>query len=76
MPSDTTSCGLFAQPEKHVKQYYDVWPRKGHPMAYLSSIVSALSTYYEDSLDPFDPRQVEISVHRLLAKLPTIAAYA
>lgn len=59
-----------------IKQYYDVWPRKGHPMAYLSSIVSALSTYYEDSLDPFDPRQVEISVHRLLAKLPTIAAYA
>ncbi len=30
-----------------IKQYYDVWPRKGHPMAYLSSIVSALSTYYE-----------------------------
>lgn len=59
-----------------IKQYYDVWPRKGHPMAYLSSIVSALSTYYEDSLDPFDPRQVEISIHRLLAKLPTIAAYA
>jgi citrate synthase len=59
-----------------IKHYYDVWPRKGHPMAYLSSIVSALSTYYEDSLDPFDPRQVEISIHRLLAKLPTIAAYA
>lgn len=59
-----------------IKQYYDVWPRKGHPMAYLSSIVSALSTYYEDSLDPFDARQVEISIHRLLAKLPTIASYA
>jgi citrate synthase len=36
----------------------------------------ALSTFYQDSLDPRDPRQVEISVHRLLAKLPTIAAYA
>ena len=40
------------------------------------SAVSALSTFYQDSLDPFDPEQVEISTIRLLAKLPTIAAYA
>ena len=45
-------------------------------MAVLSSAVSALSTFYQDSLDPFDPEQVEISTIRLLAKLPTIAAYA
>jgi citrate synthase len=38
--------------------------------------VSALSTYYEDSLNPHDPEQVEISTIRLLAKLPVIAAYA
>jgi citrate synthase len=38
--------------------------------------VSALSTFYQDSLDPFDPEQVEISTVRLLAKLPTLAAYA
>ena len=62
--------------QEDIKQYYDVWPRKAHPMALLSSVVSALSTYYEDSLDPFDPRQVEISIHRLLAKLPTIAAFS
>ncbi len=36
----------------------------------------ALSTFYQDSLDPFDPEQVEISTVRLLAKVPTIAAYA
>jgi citrate synthase len=42
----------------------------------LSSAVSALSTFYQDSLDPFDEEQVEISTLRLLAKLPTIAAYA
>jgi citrate synthase len=42
----------------------------------LSSAVSALSTFYQDSLNPFDPTQVEISTVRLLAKLPTIAAYA
>jgi citrate synthase len=45
-------------------------------MAVLSSAVSALSTFYQDSLDPFDREQVEISTVRLLAKLPTIASYA
>jgi citrate synthase len=45
-------------------------------MAVLSSAVSALSTFYQDSLDPFDPEHVEISTVRLLAKVPTIAAYA
>jgi citrate synthase len=45
-------------------------------MPVLSSAVSALSTFYQDSLNPFDPKQVEISTVRLLAKLPTIAAYA
>lgn len=59
-----------------IKRYYDVWPRRAHPMALLSSVVSALSTYYEDSLDPFDARQVEVSIYRLLAKLPTIAAFS
>jgi citrate synthase len=42
----------------------------------LSSAVSALSTFYQDSLDPFDPRHVEISTIRLMAKVPTLAAYA
>jgi citrate synthase len=45
-------------------------------MPVLSSAVSALSTFYQDSLDPFNAEHVELSTHRLLAKLPTIAAYA
>jgi citrate synthase len=59
-----------------LKQFFRGFPRDAHPMPVLSSAVSALSTFYQDSLDPFDPRQVEISTLRLLAKLPTIAAYA
>ena len=59
-----------------LKSFYDGFPRDAHPMAILSSVVGALSTFYQDSLDPHDPQQVEISIHRLLAKLPTIAAYA
>lgn len=59
-----------------MRSFYNGFPRDAHPMAILSSVVAALSTFYQDSLDPSDPRQVEISINRLLAKLPTIAAYS
>ncbi|MHA6798242.1 citrate synthase [Bounagaea algeriensis] len=59
-----------------LKQFFDGFPRDAHPMPVLSSAVSALSTFYQDSLNPFDDEQVELSTVRLLAKLPTIAAYA
>jgi citrate synthase len=58
------------------KAFFSGFPRDAHPMPVLSSAVSALSTFYQDSLDPFDEEQVEISTVRLMAKLPTIAAYA
>jgi citrate synthase len=59
-----------------LKGFFAGFPRDAHPMPVLSSAVSALSTFYQDSLNPFDSEQVEISTVRLLAKLPTIAAYA
>ncbi|MFD7899584.1 citrate synthase [Streptomyces sp. MnatMP-M17] len=59
-----------------VKRFYDGFPRDAHPMAMLSSVVSALSTFYQDSHNPFDDKQRHLSTIRLLAKLPTIAAYA
>jgi citrate synthase len=59
-----------------LKRFFDGFPRDAHPMPVLSSAVSALSTFYQDSLNPFDAEQVELSTVRLLAKLPTIAAYA
>nr|WP_234974244.1 citrate synthase [Williamsia sterculiae] len=59
-----------------LKRFFDGFPRNAHPMPVLSSAVNALSAYYQDSLDPKDPEQVELSTVRLLAKLPTIAAYA
>ena len=58
------------------KFFFRGFPRDAHPMAVLASSVSAMSTFYSDSLDPFDPRQVEISTYRLLSKVPTLAAYA
>ncbi len=59
-----------------MRMFYDGFPRDAHPMAILSSVVSAMSTFYQDSLDPHDPAHVEVSIQRLLAKLPTIAAYS
>jgi citrate synthase len=59
-----------------LRRFFDGFPRDAHPMAVLSSAVSALSTFYQDSLDPFDREHVEMSTVRLMAKLPTIAAYA
>jgi citrate synthase len=59
-----------------LRRFFDGFPRDAHPMPVLSSAVSALSTFYQDSLDPFDPRHVEISTIRLMAKLPTLAAYS
>ena len=59
-----------------LRRFFDGFPRNAHPMPVLSSAVNALSAYYQDSLDPMDKKQVELSTIRLLAKLPTIAAYA
>jgi citrate synthase len=59
-----------------LKNFFDGFPRDAHPMPVLSSAVSALSTFYQDSLSIRDRDQIELSTTRLLAKLPTIAAYA
>ena len=59
-----------------VKGFYRGFPRDAHPMAMLASVVSALGTFYQDSENPHDPQQVRLSIIRLIAKLPTIAAYS
>jgi len=59
-----------------LKHFFSALPHTAHPMSVLSSAVSALSTYYEDSSDPNDLDHVELTMVRLLAKLPVIAAYA
>ena len=58
------------------KLMFNALPKDAHPMAACSAMVGALSTFYPDSLDPRDDEEVNISVHRLIAKLPTLAAYA
>jgi citrate synthase len=62
--------------QEEMRTFFSGFPRDAHPMAVLSSATTALSTFYQDALDPTDAEQVEISGIRLMAKLPTIAAYA
>jgi len=71
-----TSLSHHTMIHEDMRNFYTGFPRDAHPMATLGSVVGALSTFYQDSLNVHDPRQVEVSVHRLLAKLPTIAAYS
>ncbi|PPL16066.1 MULTISPECIES: citrate synthase [Microterricola] len=59
-----------------LKKFFGALPHNAHPMSVLASGVSALSTYYQDSIDPKNPEHVELATIRLLAKLPVMAAYA
>jgi citrate synthase len=59
-----------------LRRLFDVLPYNAHPMSVLSAGTSAMAAYYQDSLNPKDPEQVELATVHLLAKLPVMAAYA
>ncbi|UCF67604.1 MAG: citrate synthase, partial [Acidobacteriota bacterium] len=59
-----------------VKRFFGSLPKKAHPMAVCSAVVGALSAFYPNIVDPRDEVQVEGAIIRLMAKLPTIAAYS
>lgn len=61
---------------EQVRQFFNGFRRDSHPMAIMCGVVGALSAFYHDSLDIWDPKQREISAHRLISKIPTIAAMA
>ena len=60
-----------------MKQFFEAYPAKAHPMGVLASMVSSLSTFYPESLNQ-DRTQEEkdLTIHRLIAKLPTLAAWS
>jgi citrate synthase len=59
-----------------IKRFFDGFPRDAHPMAILASVVSSLSTFYQHETDRSENEQLQLNMVRLLAKLPTIAAFA
>ncbi len=59
---------------EQLHNFFNGFRRDAHPMAIMVAVVAALAAFYHDSLDIWDPKQREISAHRLIAKIPTIAA--
>ena len=59
-----------------MRKLFDAFPDNAHPMAILSAAVSALSTFYFDHLDMDSPEEVKEMAHRIIAKIPTIAAFS
>ena len=61
---------------EQIRQFYNGFRRDAHPMAVMCGVVGALSAFYHDSLDINNPEHRRISAFRLIAKMPTIAAWA
>lgn len=60
-----------------MKQFFEAYPAQAHPMGILASMVCSLSTFYPESLDPNrTPEAKDLTIHRLIAKLPTLAAWS
>ena len=83
LPSQTELNDFESSIKKHtlvhedMKQFFEAYPAQAHPMGVLSSMISSLATFYPESLDPNRSTEAKnLTVHRLLAKLPTLAAWA
>ena len=82
MPSRAENDAFIAQIKQHtmlheqLRHFFNGFRRDAHPMAILCGTVGALSAFYHDHLDIADPKQREISALRLIAKVPTLAAWA
>jgi citrate synthase len=61
---------------EEMRSFFDSFPTDAHPMAVLAAGTVGMSTFYPDSQNIFDPAAVEITVNRLIAKLPTLAAWS
>jgi citrate synthase len=67
---------LHTMVHEQLRQFYNGFRRDAHPMAVICGVVGALSAFYHDSLDINNPEHRRISAFRLIAKMPTIAAWA
>ena len=65
---------LHTMVHEQLRVFFNGFRRDAHPMAIMTGVVGALSAFYHDSLDINDGRHREITAHRLIAKMPTLAA--
>ena len=61
---------------EEMRHFFDSFPQDAHPMAVLASGTVGMSTFYPDAHSIFDPGAVETTINRLIAKLPTLAAWS
>jgi citrate synthase len=73
----TTNITRHTMLHEDMKHFYESFPRDAHPMATLASAVSTLSTFYQNEPNQADgAKDLDLSIYRLLGKLPTIATYS
>jgi citrate synthase len=72
----TTTITRHTMIHEQLATFYRGFRRDAHPMAIMCGVVGALSAFYHDSTEIHDPQQRKIASHRLIAKMPTIAAMA
>jgi len=81
LPSPTELDSFVERVNRHTLVHEDfrtfmgTFPRNGHPMAVMASAVNALSTFYPESLDPFNPETIELATVLILAKTRTITSF-
>ncbi|MCL2464362.1 MAG: citrate synthase [Micrococcales bacterium] len=81
LPSAKTLAAFSERVNRHTLVHEDfrtfmgTFPRGAHPMSVMASAINALSTFYPESLDPFDPEAVDLATVLILAKMRTITSY-
>jgi citrate synthase len=61
---------------EEMRRFFDSFPYDAHPMAVLASATVGMSAFYQDGHDPWDPETSELTIQRLIAKMPTLAAWS
>lgn len=73
----TTSITKHTLVHEDMKQFFEAYPPKAHPMGVLASMVCSLSTFYPESQNPNRGQEaIDLTIHRLIAKIPTLAAWS
>jgi citrate synthase len=82
LPTKATLCAFQNSIMRHTMvneqllRFFQGFHHNAHPMAMVSAVVASMAAFYHDTMDIEDPRHREIFAHRIIAKLPTIAAAA
>jgi citrate synthase len=73
----SNSVGRHTLVHEDMRRFFEAFPTGAHPMGILSTMISSLSTFYPHSQDPNRPMEdIDLTMHRLIAKMPTLAAMA